>query len=58
VCDVGDQAHLSGLLDQVRDLGMELLVIAPATDYLFAYSPRHASVAAALPIRCRRSYSR
>ena len=27
--DVRDQAHLYGLLDQVRDLGIELFAVAP-----------------------------
>ena len=30
VGDVRDQAHLYGLLDQVRDFGIELLAIEPA----------------------------
>ncbi|MGO9781668.1 MAG: hypothetical protein ACLPQY_18190 [Streptosporangiaceae bacterium] len=30
VGDVRDQAHLYGLLDQVRDLGIELVVVKPA----------------------------
>lgn len=30
VGDVRDQAHLYGLLDQVRDFGIDLLVVEPA----------------------------
>ncbi len=30
VGDVRDQAHLYGLLDQVRDFGIDLIVVEPA----------------------------
>jgi hypothetical protein len=32
VGDVRDQAHLFGLLDQVRNFGIELVVVEPLTD--------------------------
>lgn len=67
VGDVRDQAHLYGLLDQVRDFGIELLAVEPAEisdgneaigsradrpDLLIR--PVICPRPAALPIRCRR----